>query len=297
MLPSQFKRYTNESQPLVIDPEVAQKIGLNESIIVRQLHYWLKTNEKTKRNFYENQVWCYNTIREWKQNNFNFWSESTIKRIFQNLKKINLIKTIKNPKNKWDKTNWYTINYNEYALLFEPKNKANSELNDEFKLNQSSESNCTNQEAQNEPFINITETTSETTTERPPLQKNENNNQEILDSFLNVPFYPEQKLTRFPDLTDQEIKLKILSFTLDRPYTKFELMMTVLAEENTRKLKSQKTKEWYGDKTEKEKAKEDTYEIDDRTFYSREAYETYLNSIKRDTRNNNLPKFEAKTID
>jgi len=87
--------------------------------------------------------------------------------------------------------------------------------------------------------------------EEPPQKnenKNENKNQEVLDSFLNVPFYREHKLTRFPNLTDQEIKLKILSFTLDRPYTKFELMMTVLAEENTRKLKSQKTKEWYGDK-------------------------------------------------
>ncbi|KPC98057.1 Replication initiation and membrane attachment [Geobacillus sp. BCO2] len=34
-----------DDQPLVILPQLALAIGLNESIVVQQLHYWLKKSE------------------------------------------------------------------------------------------------------------------------------------------------------------------------------------------------------------------------------------------------------------
>jgi len=35
-----------DEQPIVIDKVLARKIGLNEAIVIQQVHYWLKINEK-----------------------------------------------------------------------------------------------------------------------------------------------------------------------------------------------------------------------------------------------------------
>ena len=42
--------YTKE--PIVINPIAAEVLGVNEAIIVQQIHYWLNINEKAKINFY-----------------------------------------------------------------------------------------------------------------------------------------------------------------------------------------------------------------------------------------------------
>ncbi|WP_373278108.1 MULTISPECIES: hypothetical protein [Geobacillus] len=46
-----------DDQPLVILPQLALAIGLNESIVVQQLHYWLKKSE----NVHDGYKWVYNT--------------------------------------------------------------------------------------------------------------------------------------------------------------------------------------------------------------------------------------------
>ncbi len=65
-----------KDQPLVILPQLALAIGLNESIVVQQLHYWLEKSE----NVHDGYKWVYNTYADWQQQ-FPFWSESTIRRI------------------------------------------------------------------------------------------------------------------------------------------------------------------------------------------------------------------------
>jgi hypothetical protein len=167
--PKAFRRYTNDSMPLVVDPEIAEKIGLNESIIIRQIHYWLLKNEENQKNFYKGKFWCYNSLQEW-QKTFTFWSESTIKRTFNSLEKLGLIIITKNPNNGFDKTNWYTIKYDIYAGLF-----------DQVKMTSSIGSKWSDREGQNDPMYNYTETTTETTTESSSRQtffeKNENSEQ------------------------------------------------------------------------------------------------------------------------
>jgi len=78
----------NES-PLTVNVELAKLIGLNESIVLQQIQYWLKINEKAGRNFRDGYYWTYNTFEEW-QEQFPFWSLSTIKRIFAKLEKKNI---------------------------------------------------------------------------------------------------------------------------------------------------------------------------------------------------------------
>ena len=43
-------------QPLLIMPTLASKIGLNESIVLQQIHYWNTINEKANNNFREDII-------------------------------------------------------------------------------------------------------------------------------------------------------------------------------------------------------------------------------------------------
>lgn len=92
--------------PLTVNVELAEIIGLNESIVLQQLHFWLKE----KKNFIDNRYWVYNSIPDW-QKQFKFWSESTVKRIFESLTKLGVLFIGEYNKDRRDRTKWYSINY------------------------------------------------------------------------------------------------------------------------------------------------------------------------------------------
>src|SRR5690606_5241626 len=102
-------------QPLVVLPSLAEKIGLNEAIMLQQIHFWLtrKPHEKDGRQ------WIYNTYAEW-ATQFPFWSESTIKRTIRSLEKKGLIITGNYNRVKIDKTKWYTIDYEKLERMTSP---------------------------------------------------------------------------------------------------------------------------------------------------------------------------------
>lgn len=116
--------------PMMFSPLLAELVGLNEAIILQQLHYWLLKAGKE----YNGRLWVYNSISSW-QTQFRFWSESTIKRTFKNLEKQGLILTANFNKKNFDKTKWYSINYDKLQELekdvvyrlghFDPTNVSN----------------------------------------------------------------------------------------------------------------------------------------------------------------------------
>ena len=100
----------NVIQPLVVNPILACIIGLNETIVLQQINYWLTINSRANKGQYEGKTWTYSSLDQWKNNNFPFWSTKTIQRTLTSLKKKNLILSIENPTNKMDRRLWYTIN-------------------------------------------------------------------------------------------------------------------------------------------------------------------------------------------
>ena len=72
----------NQYNILVLDPHIANEIGINEAIILQQLNYW-----HSKYNF---EKWIYNSYEAW-QKQFYFWSIRTVRRIFINLEKMGFI--------------------------------------------------------------------------------------------------------------------------------------------------------------------------------------------------------------
>lgn len=122
------------SRPIVINPDLAHSIGLNEAIALQQVNYWLK--ETTSGIERDGVRWIYNTTEQWLEQ-FPFWSESTLKRTFTRLKSIGVLKIEQLNKSQRDMTNYYTINYE-------------SDLLDEVKVTKSNGSKCTIPSGQND---------------------------------------------------------------------------------------------------------------------------------------------------
>jgi len=105
-----------DEQPLLIMPQLACKIGLNESIILQQIHYWNQINQKMNNNYRDGQYWTFNSYEKW-QLQFPFWSVKTIQRAIGNLEKFKLIISANYNKLKIDRTKWYRIDKNVLELL------------------------------------------------------------------------------------------------------------------------------------------------------------------------------------
>jgi hypothetical protein len=92
---------------LSVYPTLAAKIGLNEAIIVQQIHYWLDRSDHV----FDGKLWIYNTYDEWHAQ-FPFWSAITIKRTILALEAAGLVEsTSRFNRNPIDKSKWYTLNY------------------------------------------------------------------------------------------------------------------------------------------------------------------------------------------
>ncbi len=138
-----------DEYPLMVLPSLAEAIGLNEAILLQQIHYWLHKSGKIR----DGREWIFNKHEEFIEQ-FPFWSERTFKRVVSSLVKKKLIIVGHYNKNKWDRTNWYTIDRDELDRISakakkdsaklspresEPKNKNKSGTIDKDRLSPSDE--------------------------------------------------------------------------------------------------------------------------------------------------------------
>ncbi|MDS9473204.1 conserved phage C-terminal domain-containing protein [Sporosarcina pasteurii] len=97
----------NES-PLIVLPSLVKEVGLNEAILLQQLHY----KSLISKNIRDGYKWVYRTYEEWKNEEFFFWSERTIQRVIHRLEEKGfIVSTDAYNRMKMDKTKWYRINY------------------------------------------------------------------------------------------------------------------------------------------------------------------------------------------
>ena len=101
-----------DDRPLIVIPELAFAIGLNNAIVLQQIHYWVTINERAKKTFRVGYYWTYNSYDAWRRQ-FPFWSVSTIKRIFMELEADGYITTGNYNRLAIDRTKWYRVNYDK----------------------------------------------------------------------------------------------------------------------------------------------------------------------------------------
>ncbi|VTM99768.1 Uncharacterised protein [Raoultella planticola] len=143
-------------RPLVINPELATRIGLNEAIVLQQVNYWI--NDKEQGVNFEGRRWVFNSYESWVKQ-FPFWSADTVKRAFTSLVKQGCLDVEQLNKSQHDRTNYYTINH-DCELL-----------NDAEQVPSSNGANCPDRQAQGAPMDegknarSLTVTTTKTTTQ------------------------------------------------------------------------------------------------------------------------------------
>lgn len=116
-------------EPITINRLAAKVLGLNEAIVVQQIHYWLNINEKAKQNLIDGRYWTYNTLDAWQKENFDFWSTKTIGRVFDKLEKRGILIKSNHNKYKYDRTLWVTLDYDKLEeILSEYEIKTNVEI-------------------------------------------------------------------------------------------------------------------------------------------------------------------------
>ena len=156
------KLLINEN-PMVISPTLVIELGSFEAAaFLQQLHFWLGVSQHQ----HEGKSWVYNTQEQCVEMMRGTISKSTAKRIVKKLQTLNLITVAQLHNNKWNKTNYFTINYVELSKL-EQKYSSNPCVADWVKLNQSNGSDCTNRVDQCEPIdkINVSQSLQKNTTE------------------------------------------------------------------------------------------------------------------------------------
>ncbi|MGX9133966.1 conserved phage C-terminal domain-containing protein [Rummeliibacillus sp. JY-2-4R] len=116
-------KFLFKDKPLIVLTELATIIGLNEAIILQQLHYFLLKSPMK----FEGFTWYKHSFDSWSKQ-FPFWSHNTIVRAFTRLEKRNyIVSTSKFNSYKTDRRKWYRIDYerlydeitiqNEYGIL------------------------------------------------------------------------------------------------------------------------------------------------------------------------------------
>lgn len=123
---SSFSKLLISEYPLLILPTLAIIIGLNEAIILQQIHYWLENvarnqaqyPERERQNYQDGRWWTYQSIPDWQRTAFPFWSQSTIKRAILHLEALGVLISRQLARDKRDRTNWYSINYERLNQLY-----------------------------------------------------------------------------------------------------------------------------------------------------------------------------------
>ena len=163
-------------RPLVVLPGLAEALGsLDEAVILQQLHYWLQRSSNKR----DGRTWVYNSMSAWLKQFPWVKSRTTLTRHFDKLKKLGLILTANYNRAGFDKTIWYSIDYDklkEFTAEFEAK-KSKEDVSGQS-IVQNLENGCTEsgqlnvQNMDNGAYkncttntIDYTENTPETTTE------------------------------------------------------------------------------------------------------------------------------------
>lgn len=88
---------------------IAEKLGVNEAIMIKNFQFWLEKNKANEKSYYEGRYWTYNSIGAFCKI-FPFWSRDQIRYILKKLTDKGILISGNFNKNPYDKTLWYSLN-------------------------------------------------------------------------------------------------------------------------------------------------------------------------------------------
>lgn len=107
---------------LLMQPELAKKIGTPATFLLQQIHYWTE-NSQVEGKIHQGRKWIANSYNAWAKD-LELFSISTVNRSIKKLKDSRLIFVEKLSCYKSNRTNWYAINYERLEELLGVPTKA-----------------------------------------------------------------------------------------------------------------------------------------------------------------------------
>ena len=108
-----------DEYPLIILPSLALEVGLEEAVVLQQVHFWLESGQGAEA---EGQRWIYNSYTKW-QAQFPFWSVQKVERIIRSLEEQGWLLSGSFNKLAMDKTKWYRPDYEKLGQPFPASGK------------------------------------------------------------------------------------------------------------------------------------------------------------------------------
>lgn len=96
--------------------ELAQKLGLEEALILQHFYYWHKRNEGNNKNNIDGHFWTYNSIEGF-SSIFTYISTYKIRNVLKMLVKEGYIIKGNHNKKKYDRTSWYAMTEKGISLF------------------------------------------------------------------------------------------------------------------------------------------------------------------------------------
>lgn len=108
-----------DEQPLLFLPSLAKALkNSDKALMLQQINYWLNNPQSGKVS--NGRKWIRNTVAEWHQQ-FPWIAEKTVQRYLKELEEKGILLTCNLNKLKFDRTKWYTIDFNELDKLVDSK--------------------------------------------------------------------------------------------------------------------------------------------------------------------------------
>ena len=162
----------------VYDNDLSGIIGLKCASIAAQINYWVKKYEKGEgisredqaRHFFDGHYWVYNTIDEW-CNQLKWANPRTMRRGLKELEDYGILLTSHHNKKGFDKTKWYTLDYDKINEMISASNMDGCNVQNghtERPKRTRAAAKSAKPIPESTTKTNTTETTTETTNKREP---------------------------------------------------------------------------------------------------------------------------------
>lgn len=100
-------------------PVVAERCGVNASLIFFHITHWVIANSHHGKNFYDGRYWTYMTVEQLAREPFSYMTPNQIRYALQKLRDEGLIMTGNYNKTTYDRTLWYTLTPEGHRIIDE----------------------------------------------------------------------------------------------------------------------------------------------------------------------------------
>lgn len=97
------------------DIDVAVKYGINEAILLNNIFHWVEHNRANETNYYDGHYWTWNSVKAFSEL-FPYMTAKQIRYALKKLEKEGLIITGNYNQSTYDRTAWYTLTDDGFAI-------------------------------------------------------------------------------------------------------------------------------------------------------------------------------------